>query len=76
MIANFPSKLLQGSIFRKIRQQILGQDKVSPPIIEGDRSVLEYQHSNPQSLLATDPVRHSCERSRTSGATSIKHKEA
>jgi len=47
MIANFHSKPLQGSIFRKFKQQILGQAKVSPPIIEGDRGVLEYQHSSP-----------------------------
>jgi len=47
MIADFHSNPLQGSIFRKFKQQILGQAKVLPPIIEGDRSVLECQHSSP-----------------------------
>ena len=77
MIADFHSKPLQGSIFRKFKQQILGQAKVSPPIIEGDRSVLEYQHSSPNRIQSlTDPVRHSCDRSLKTDITSPKHGEA
>jgi len=77
MIADFHSKPLQGSIFRKFKQQILGQAKVLPPIIEGNRSVLEYQRSSPNRIQSlTDPVRHSCDRSLKNDITSPKHGEA